>query len=136
MSQISESQVRAWARDELRKIIDCGLMYSAGCVEATKINVTSPSPVAPTTPPQTDKNVIRSNPALYEPSTPQPQPKWEPMQPTEKGPWEKTIDTNNPEIKMIITEIMKEHKAFNWDGYKYWVLEKNGEMQGVGRRKL
>ena len=109
----TEQQIRVLARDELRKIIDAGLMYSAGCNEGT--------PTAKT-------------PSVS--SSPQPSatpPTWTPMQPTEKGPWEKTTDINHPEIKTIITEIEKDYKAIIKGEYKYWLSQ---DKLGVGRNAI
>lgn len=67
--------------------------------------------------------------------TPSPTPiKWEQMPPTEKGPWEKTVDTTNPKIQQIITKLDQENRPIFCEDGVYWLMKTDGKIEGVGRR--
>jgi hypothetical protein len=57
------------------------------------------------------------------------------MPPSEKGPWEKTVDLNNPEAKEIISKLMGGKNTVFIDGYVYWPLRTDGKIEGLGRRR-
>ena len=57
--------------------------------------------------------------------------KWEPMPPSPKGPWEKSEDLD----KEIYDKICETGKAVYKNGYLYWILKKDGKVDGLGRRR-
>ena len=62
---------------------------------------------------------------------------WVPMTPTARGPWDKTVDINNPELQVIITKLKATPtgRAFH-DKILYWLLnnQTTNVVEGVGRR--
>lgn len=61
--------------------------------------------------------------------------KWEQMPPSPKGPWEKTTDLNTPETNALYDKLCETGRALFQDGYLYWVLKKDGKVDGLGRRR-
>jgi len=106
---LNETQIRQLVREEVRRIIDAGLMYTTESKPQT-------TPQPPTTAP---------SPSLL---------KWEQMPPTEKGPWERTLDITNPKIQQIIAKLDQGNRPIFCEDGVYWLLTKDGKIEGVGRR--
>jgi hypothetical protein len=63
----SEQQIRAFARDELRKILDSGLMMTAGCTEGKTVSspsVISSPPKPSATPPAANAPTLQMPEAI------------------------------------------------------------------------
>jgi hypothetical protein len=107
-------------REELKLIFDTGCMN-------TERTYPEPKPVKP----QTEQRPTQP-PTVQQPIMPV---QWLDMEPTAKGPWQKTTDFT-PEIQEIIEKIQAKDKPQFIDGALYWVLEdrETGVVTAVGRR--
>lgn len=113
---MSEQQVKQWVRDELRRILDMGLMY------------TDTSKNAPQAKQEEKKeyfNAERLN--------------WIEQPPTDKGVWEKTEISTNPVFAEIAGALEAAGKPLfsKEPAALYWILKdrETGKVTGVGRRK-
>ena len=87
----------------------------------------APKPVQPSTPQQSLKN---------ESMQPKKDADWIEMPSTEKGPWEKSSDLTCLEHKAIYDKICESGKAYDRNGYRYWLIRKDSSIEGLGRRRL
>lgn len=68
-------------------------------------------------------------------SAPASTPTWQPMTPTQKGPWEQTSDLQHPEVQAILGTMALEGKTVvNIGSVTYWKVVRDGKLVGLGRR--
>lgn len=125
-----EQTIRYITRDEVRKIMDAGLMMTAttrpvGAGEAKPFSNsqnTSKSPNASTAPSPGN--------GLHWQQMPPPQSK------PENGPWEKCTMLEHPELQALIAKLDGNKFPQQINGHKCWLLHdiETNAINGVGRR--
>ena len=113
MSDVTREDVQRWVREELRVILDKGLMYSAESVNAPQLKAARS--------PQTSSLL----PSLEDLT-------WEIMKPTEKGGWEKTVTKNSTYDAVVAAIKAKGGYPVDLDGFRVWLNDRDGSL---GRRK-
>lgn len=112
---LTEERIRWIVNDQLRIILDKGLMYSASSKPVEK-------PQAPETQTEAPKGVIIDL-AVFT---------WKEMPATAKGPWEKAQPNDTPDYTAICKLVDEKGRPAIMEGYIVWVNDDGS----LGRRKL
>jgi hypothetical protein len=113
---LTEAQIKQYVREEVRRIIDAGLIYTE--TVQSKQQATVQVTVLPPT--------VATQQTL-----------WESMAATAKGPWEKTSNMNTAEVQELVEKLKDKNTPIQHEGYTYWLLtnQTSHVIEGLGRRK-
>ena len=59
---------------------------------------------------------------------------WQPRPATSLGPYEATTNLTDPNVQALVQKCEEEQHAIDKDGYRYWVMKKNGVVEALARR--
>lgn len=59
---------------------------------------------------------------------------WKPRPATSLGPYEATTDLTHTNVQALVQKCEEEQHAIDKDGFRYWVMKKNGVVEALARR--
>lgn len=59
---------------------------------------------------------------------------WQPRPATSLGPYEATTNLTDPNVQALVQKCEEEQHVIDKDGYRYWVMKKNGVVEALARR--